>query len=65
MPLEMKEGTIPIWGTKGLSTRPRCITLITTTATTTKKTRELAEVCVVISYVSLVSEMEKLLIPGK
>jgi hypothetical protein len=25
----MKEGTIPIWGTKGLSTRPRCITLIT------------------------------------
>jgi hypothetical protein len=29
VPLEMKEGTIPIWGTKGLSTRPRCITLIT------------------------------------
>jgi hypothetical protein len=28
--LEMKEGTIPIWGTKGLSTRPRCITLMTT-----------------------------------
>jgi hypothetical protein len=27
----MKEGTIPIWGTKGLPTRPRCITLITTT----------------------------------
>jgi hypothetical protein len=25
----MKEGTIPIRGTKGLSTRPRCITLIT------------------------------------
>jgi hypothetical protein len=23
------EGTIPIWGTKGLSTRPRRITLIT------------------------------------
>jgi hypothetical protein len=30
VPLEMKEGTIPIWGTKGLSTRPRCITLMTT-----------------------------------
>jgi hypothetical protein len=29
VPLEMKEVTIPIWGTKGLSTRPRCITLIT------------------------------------
>jgi hypothetical protein len=29
VPPEMKEGTIPIWGTKGLSTRPRCITLIT------------------------------------
>jgi hypothetical protein len=29
VPLEMKEGTIPIMGTKGLSTRPRCITLIT------------------------------------
>jgi hypothetical protein len=29
VPLEMKEGTIPIRGTKGLSTRPRCITLIT------------------------------------
>jgi hypothetical protein len=27
--LEMKDGTIPIWGTKGLSTRPRYITLIT------------------------------------
>jgi hypothetical protein len=25
----MKEGNIPIRGTKGLSTRPRCITLIT------------------------------------
>jgi hypothetical protein len=25
-----KEGAIPIWGTKGLSTRPRCITLMTT-----------------------------------
>jgi hypothetical protein len=30
VPLEMKEGTIPIWGTKGLSTRPRCITLLIT-----------------------------------
>jgi hypothetical protein len=30
VPLEMKEGTIPIWGTKGLSTRPRGITLMTT-----------------------------------
>jgi hypothetical protein len=29
VPLGMKEGTIPIRGTKGLSTRPRCITLIT------------------------------------
>jgi hypothetical protein len=29
VPLEMMEGTIPIGGTKGLSTRPRCITLIT------------------------------------
>jgi hypothetical protein len=29
VPLEMKEGTIPIRGTKGLSTSPRCITLIT------------------------------------
>jgi hypothetical protein len=29
VPLEMKEGTIPIRGTKGLCTRPRCITLIT------------------------------------
>jgi hypothetical protein len=29
VPLEMKEGTIPVRGTKGLSTRPRCITLIT------------------------------------
>jgi hypothetical protein len=29
VPLEMKEITIPIWGTKGLSTRPRCIILIT------------------------------------
>jgi hypothetical protein len=27
MPLEKKEGTIPIWSTKGLSKRPRCITL--------------------------------------
>jgi hypothetical protein len=30
VPLEMKEGTIPIWDTKGLSTRRRCITLIIT-----------------------------------
>jgi hypothetical protein len=30
VPLEMKEGTIAIWGTKGLSTRPRCVTLMTT-----------------------------------
>jgi hypothetical protein len=29
VPLEMKKGTIPVRGTKGLSTRPRCITLIT------------------------------------
>jgi hypothetical protein len=29
VPLEMKEGTIPIWGTKVLYTRPRCITLTT------------------------------------
>jgi hypothetical protein len=29
VPLEMKDGTIPIRGTKGLSTRPRYITLIT------------------------------------
>jgi hypothetical protein len=28
VPLEMKEGTIPIWDTKALSIRPRCITLI-------------------------------------
>jgi hypothetical protein len=28
VPLEVKEGTTPVWGTKGLSTRPRCITLI-------------------------------------
>jgi hypothetical protein len=28
VPLEMKEGTIPVRGTKGLSTRPRCITLL-------------------------------------
>jgi hypothetical protein len=30
VPLEMTEGTIPIRGTKGLSKRPRCITLMTT-----------------------------------
>jgi hypothetical protein len=29
VPLEMNEGTIPICGTKVLSARPRCITLIT------------------------------------
>jgi hypothetical protein len=36
VPLEIKEGTIPIWGTKGLSTRPRCITLITQQVETRK-----------------------------
>jgi hypothetical protein len=51
--LEMKEGTIPIWGTKGLSTRPRCITLMTNS----NSTHYVYKQCHTVKYRSTATEL--------